>query len=236
MADNNKRKFLKMTSPKGTFLWPKLSAPDYGTAEYPNPDGAYSVKLVLQADDPATQAFIAKLKPLHEKAKANGQEAFSKLKPESRKRLGRVSFMDFYTERLDADTAEPTGELVFNFKMKAGGTTNKGKKWSTKPAIFDARGVLMTKVPEIWNGTIGKVAFEVDPEGYFIPGTGAAGISLRLTGAQIIELRSGGPGKASDFGFEEEEGYAYEENNFASMGDDSEDADDASTNDDDEDF
>lgn len=236
MADNNKRKFLKMTSPKGTFLWPKLSAPDYGTAEYPNPDGAYSVKLVLQADDPATKAFIAKLTPLHEKAKANGEEAFSKLKPESRKKLKQITINDFYTERLDAETEEPTGELIFNFKMKAGGTTKKGKKWSTKPAIFDARGVPMKNVPEMWTGTIGKVAFEVDPEGYFIPGTGAAGISLRLTGAQIIELRHGGPGKASDFGFEEEEGYAYEETTFASMGDDSEDADeDASTNDD-EDF
>jgi len=66
--------------------------------------------------------------------------------------------------------------------------------------------------PRIWGGTIGRVKFEValnkDEEvGYFIPGTGACGISLKPIMVQVIELVTGSGGEADTSGFDEEEGY-----------------------------
>jgi hypothetical protein len=68
--------------------------------------------------------------------------------------------------------------------------------------------------PAIWDGSEGIVAFEValnkDEEvGYFIPGTGACGISLRLRAVQLLKLVQGG-GNA-DYGFGEEDGYEADE-------------------------
>ena len=69
-----------------------------------------------------------------------------------------------------------------------------GKKWTRKPSLFDAKGTILKNAPPIWGGTVGKVAFSVTEGGYFVPGTGAAGISLSLEGVPIIELRSGAQG------------------------------------------
>lgn len=99
--------------------------------------------------------------------------------------------------------------------MKASGTIKKGPRagrtWHRKPQIFDAKGKPMLKAPDIWGGTIGKVSFSFVEDGYFIPGTGACGISFQLEAAQIIDLVSGGQRKASDYGFGEEDGYEYDE-------------------------
>lgn len=236
MAEKKKRTYLKFTSPRGIFLWPRLSAPYYGSDQFPVPDGVYTVNLVLQKDDPATKAFLAKLKPVYDAAIAKAEEEFKKLKPEARKKLKEVTPNEFYTERLDPETEEPTGELLFKFKMKAGGTSKKGKKWSAKPDIYDAKGVLMKKVPEMWTGTIGRVSFEVEDGGYFIPGTAAAGIALQLKGAQIIELKNGGSGSAADHGFEEEEGYSYEDDLTVGTSNPDNDIDEDSDASDDDDF
>ena len=71
------------------------------------------------------------------------------------------------------------------------------------------------KVPAIWSGTTAKVSFSVGLNkegvpGYFIPGTGAAGLKLKLLAVQIIDLKSGGERSADSYGFGAEEGYAYD--------------------------
>lgn len=208
-----KKKVPSFTSPKGSLKYPKLAEPDYGTKEYPCPQGRYATKLVMKADDPATKAFIEKLMPLYDEAMAEAEQKFAELKVETRKKLKAVSRNELFTTLYDKDTEEPTGEIEFNFKMDASGIANKGKdnerKWSAKPGVFDAKGKPMTKVPEIWSGSIGKVSFEARP--YFINGTAAAGLSLKLKAAQIIELRQGGTRSADSYGFGEEEGYEYDE-------------------------
>ena len=52
------------------------------------------------------------------------------------------------------------------------------------------------------------MSFDVSP--YFIPGSGAAGIKLRLNAVQVIDLVSGGGRDAEGFGFEKEDGYEAE--------------------------
>jgi len=233
MATAKRVRAPSFTTPKGTFKYPKLSAVDFGSKDYPNPEGVYALDLILKAADQTTIDFVAKLQPLWEQAMQNGDAAFKALKAESRKKLGTVKQNALFTELLDPDTEEPTGEISFKFKMKASGVYKKGpstgKTWDSRPAIFDAKGVLLVpsfrfqnredgasvtdahpKVkPEIWGGTIGKVSFDVgldanDEPGYFVSGTGAAGLSLGLKAVQVIDLVSGGQRTAKDHGFGDE--------------------------------
>lgn len=213
--DHKKRKFKQAVTPVGTFKFPKLVEPDYGTKDYPNPNGAYSVRLVMPADDEMTKRFIASLQPEYAAALAEADEAFSKLKIETRKKLKSVTQNPLFTELFDKETEQPTGEIEFKFSMAASGVygdkhPKKGQKWTAKPHLFDAKGNRMVNPPAIWGGTTGRVSFEMRP--YFINGTGAAGLSLRLVGVQIIELRTAGERTADSLGFGAMDGgYEYSE-------------------------
>jgi len=210
----------KFTSPRLVFKFPKLDKVDYGSKDYPKPDGEFSLKGVMKAGEPVTDKFLLTLQPLYDAAIASAEEEFKKLKVETRKKLGAVKPNDLFTTLYDQETEEPTGFIEFKFAMKASGISRKEeemaakegrkpKRWNRKPDIYDARGNAMRKAPEIWGGTIGKVSFEASP--YFIPGTGAAGLKLALKGVQILDLVQGGQRTASSHGFGEEEGYSYEE-------------------------
>jgi hypothetical protein len=203
-----KRDTLKVTSPKATFRYPKLTEPDYGNEEYPKPQGEYSVGLILSAEE--AKPLIDKLQPVHDKAAEEGQIKFDQLKVQQRKKLKALTVNPLYTEEYDKETEEPTGNVIFKIKMAASGVNKKtGKKWVRKPTIFDAKGQPIKNPPSIWGGTVGKVSFEAAP--YFITGTGTAGVGLYLNAVQIIELRSGGGDDAESYGFGEEEGFQYEE-------------------------
>lgn len=209
--EDKKKPVVKLKTPAGRLGWPKLSEPDYGTKDYPKPDGEYSTKLILKADDPATRAFLKELQPHYEAALEAGKEEFAKLKPETRKKLKQVNENPLFTELLDKETEEPTGEIEFKFSKKASIVAQKGPKAGQRiqlrVALFDAKGNVIQKAPQIWGGSVAKVAFVASP--YFIPGTGAAGLKLSLDAVQIIELRQGGGKSASDYGFGAEEGYTH---------------------------
>ena len=213
------------TSFKGTFKFPSIDKPDYGSKDHPDPAGSYRVKLVGKLSDPDVQKMLEKLKPYYDQAKPNAEAAFKALKPESRKKLGAVKMNPLYTELLDKETEEPTGEIEFSFKMKASGEYKKGpkagEKWTRKPDVFDAKANKMSRVPPIWGGTVGRVSFEIGVNyetgepGYFISGTGAGGLKLALVGVQILELVQGGERDASAHGFGSEDGYEADQGGFA---------------------
>lgn len=199
-----KAKPFKATTPRGVFKFPNLVTPDYGTKDFPKVNGEWNVRLILDASE--AQGLIAKLNPEFAKAKLKAEEEFAKLPIATRKKLKDVTFNDFYTEVYDKETEEPTGQIEFRFKSAASGVSKDKKKWERKVALFDAKGVPIKKIAAIWGGTVGKVSFTASP--YFIPGTGAAGLSLRLEAVQIIELSAGGSRNASEYGFgAEEDGY-----------------------------
>jgi hypothetical protein len=210
MTDKRKS-YPKYTSPRGTFRYPKLTEPDFGNEKFPKPDGEYKVDLILSSEE--AKPLIEKLQPLHDEAMRDAQVEFDKLPVKTRKEFEKKGVTgpvanSFYSEIYDEETEEPTGDVYFRFKMKASGKSKKtGKVWKRKPVVFDAKGKPMVNPPEIWGGTIGKVSFEAVP--YFISGTAAAGVRLSLSAAQVIELRSGGGGNAESYGFGEEEGYEY---------------------------
>jgi hypothetical protein len=196
-----------ITSPKGVFVFPKLTEPDYGTDKYPKPNGEYNVRLKLREDDPATQKFIEKLMPLYEEAMEQAEKDFQELSVQARKKLGSVTQNELYTTVYDKETEEPTGDIEFKFKMTASGEYKKGKnageKYFRKPFLFDSFKRPLGKNIQIWGGTLGKVSFTTRP--YFIGGSGAAGLSLSLEAVQIIDLVTQGQRTADSYGFEEEE-------------------------------
>jgi hypothetical protein len=219
MADQ-KRKIITLATPKLPFVWPKLNEPDYGNEKFPKPEGEYQVRLRGALSDPAVTAFLKLLEPHYKAALANAEEEFKKLKVDVRKKLGSVKPNDLFTTLYDKETEEPTGEIEFKFAMKASGEVKKGpragKKWTAKPAIFDAKGKALANPPTIWGGTIGKISFEIVEGGYFIPGTAAAGLSMKLKAVQLIELSNGSAKDAKGFGFGEEDGFeAGDDNTFA---------------------
>lgn len=203
MADK-KHKNPSFTSPRGVFRYPALSKPDYGNEEFPKPDGEFKVQLILDAA--TAQPLLDKIQPLYDAAIAEGEEKFKGLKVEQRKKLKELKVNDLYAPEYDRETEEETGNLIFKFAMVASGKNQKGEEWSRKPALFDAKGKPLPKTaPAIWGGSEGKVSFEAVP--YFISGTGAAGLKLRLQAAQVIELVSGGQRDAGAYGFGAEDGY-----------------------------
>ncbi len=201
-----KEKLPSFVSPKGVFRYPALTSPDYGTKEFPKADGEYKVQLILTEAE--AKPLIEKLQPIFDAAISEGEEKFKELKVEQRKKLGSLKVNDFYATEYDQETEDPTGNLIFKFTMKASGKDKKGGTWERKPALVDAKGTPLKDIKGIWGVTVGKVSFDVSP--YFIPGSGAAGVKLRLNAAQIIDLVAGGGRDAEGFGFDKEDGYEAE--------------------------
>jgi hypothetical protein len=206
---------LEFSTTKGTFKFPRLGTPDTKF----KPEGEYSVKFVTNRE--ASAGLLAKLQPLHDSIAKRGKKLYAELPVASRKKLdakGGFQINPLFNVVYN-DAEEETGEIEFNFKMSASGEYKNGpragQKWSRKPAVFDAKLKPMDG-SKVWGGTVGKVSFEVGTDkegeaGYFIPGTGAAGLSLRLKGVQIVTLVSGSGGDAKSMGFEEEDGYEGDE-------------------------
>lgn len=221
MAKEAKKKLPQFTTPRGVFVFPKLTEPDYGSKDFPKPDGEYSLKLrMAQAD---ADAFIARknkdgvsLGDMYADALRDAEAAFAELPVATRKKLEKVKPNELFTVLYDEETEEPTGEVEFRFKMKASGEFKKGpkagQKWYRKPDLFDAKGRKIGGGVNIWGGSEGKVSFVGSP--YFIPGTAAAGLRLMLGGVQVIELVSNGSRAADSYGFGEEEGFGYDPDEY----------------------
>lgn len=232
MANHTKRASLKkFTSPVGTFKYPSLTEPDYGSDDYPDTDGSYKTNLVMPEDSPEAAEMLAKLTPEWEAAKAAAQVEYDGLKQKQKDALAAKDIHgpvmnQLFSKVYDRDTDEPTGEIEFKFKRKASGKRKKDDSvWhAPRPAVYDAKLQLFPREVPIWGGTRGKISFEVSP--YFIPGIGAAGISLKLVGAQVLDLVTrGGAASADSMGFGEEQGtdvsmYSQEADEEASVSDD----------------
>lgn len=237
MADTKAKKHsnIRMNTGLGALRYPKLSDIDFGTDEYPATDGLYSANLIVARNEPWVVELLSKLEPLHEAAVARGEEQFKALKAEARKRLKSLTVNPLFTEILDPDTEEPTGDIMFTFKMRASGEYKKGKNagkhWDSRPPVFgkgnvtlikgfafrtrrddeDIRDVHVSCEPNIWSGSTASVAFEVGVDretgeaGYFIGGTGMAGLKLGLAAVKVYEIVSGGERSADGYGFDRDE-------------------------------
>jgi hypothetical protein len=185
-----------VTSPKGTLVYPWLNGkPDTKFKE----EGQWKTGLRLLATDPAAIKLMKEIDDRIDHAVAE-----AKKNADSPKKAKAVKPCDDKPYRMETDDDDnPTGNVIFNFKMKASGVNRKTKEeFTRKPALFDAKGEPLPSGVKIGGGSEAKVSFEF----FEFPPAGktGAGVSLRLAGVQIIKLVEWGAGDAEYFGFEDE--------------------------------
>ncbi|MFM7027805.1 MAG: hypothetical protein ACKOXK_03905 [Chakrabartia sp.] len=210
-----RKRYPTAVTPKGTAIYPSLTRPDTKF----DPEGVYKVKLALDADDPAVQAFR---KRVDDMVDAEYDAVVEQLKADGKAALAaKWTKKSPFTAEEDANTGEETGRLLINTKMKASGVTKEGRRWERKPDLFDATGRKLTNPPVVGGGSELKLSVELYP---FAGSTDrTVSLSFRLNAAQIIKLVQFGARDAAGFGFEAEEGDAIEEENntpFATAGQD----------------
>jgi hypothetical protein len=232
-ADRNKptreKTAVRLTTPRLTLRFPRLRQPEYGTTDYPKPDGEYSTWAVGCLTDPSVEAFIAALVPLHHAAQIEAEEQFRGLKPETRRRLGGVKMSDLFMTMYDNVTELPTGDIQFKFAMRASGVSlheermatmmgRSPQRWHRRPHIFDSRCVSIDDAPEILGGTVARLSCDVVP--FFAPGAAVAGLKLTLAGVQIIRLIAPEEPEAAKHGFTaEDDGYVHDTTKPSGRGD-----------------
>ena len=130
-----KKKRTTYATPKGESLFAHLVNVDYGTEQYPDEKGSFNVTLALDAD------AAAKLDDLiaHEvdAARAEAEEKFDGLKPQTKKKFGEVKFNEVGPEEYDRE-GNPTGRRLFRFKTGAFYENRQGVKVQRKVPLFDS--------------------------------------------------------------------------------------------------
>jgi hypothetical protein len=184
MSATARKKFVRLTTPVGTAIYPRLTTPDTKFDK----DGVYSVDLELDSTNKEAAAFIDTLK------KAADEAYKATCESKGGKKL----------KRADLPVKDGEGDMVrikFKLKAKAG---NEEKSWSQKPTLFDSSGMAIQTPPNVGSGSRIKVAFEVVP---FFTAMVGAGVSLRMKAVQILDLKEYTPGDNFDaYGFKADPG------------------------------
>lgn len=188
------QKNVKITTPQGTAIWPKLNEPDRKF----QPEGVYSVRLRLP--DEEAESLIARLKEVHAiEYKARCVELGKKTLKQAPMPWAQSTNWD-----QDSESQVPVeGSTDFKFSLKAKVTTKAGKSWDQRPVLLDAR---LNPIPEdadpIGGGSSIRISCEVYP--WYTASLGF-GISLRLRAVQVLELKTY-KGDV-DHGFDVQDGY-----------------------------
>ena len=209
MADKKK---VKRYTTIGKAIYPHLQKPNTRFIKEQTDKGDWEVQLAIPLDQGGQD--------LLDLCKRAEQAALNEAKKTSEK-----AEIKFHVYDMGDD-----GIPVFKFKAKAGGINKKGEEWTFTPPVFDTTGNVLNPVPAIGSGSTLAVSFSVNLNDY----TALAGatIGLRIAAIQLIELVEWTP-DAGSYGFETNgEGYAGDNDNFGSSGDE----DGGSTGDDDDDF
>lgn len=186
---NTRTKSVRVTTPKGTAVYPWVNEPD---RRFDN-TGVYSTTLRVDGSDRDVANFIAQVKKV-------AAEHFEAVKKETKKAPKKA---DLPIKPVVDDEGNETGEIDIKFKLKAKGGTGD-KTWTQKPALFDSQGKPMNE--RVGGGSLIKVGCEISP--FFAPTIGV-GVTLRLKAVQVIELREYN-GSSSDSWFKKEDGFVSE--------------------------
>lgn len=199
MTTEKKKRRPTAVTPVGEFVgYTNLTQPDYGTEEYPKPDGQYRVTIAL--DKPGSAKLFSILGPVFDEALKAAQATF-KAKPAAKRagKSGPTAF-PFYKEEYAEDGETPTGRNLFTFRMAASGVTQNGpragQKWERSPALFDRTGAHIEEGRPIYSGSTGEIAFSYEP--YDTPI--GCGVSLRLE-AVMVHTFAASTRSAKGYGF-----------------------------------
>jgi hypothetical protein len=187
----------KIVTPKGLAKWAKVSIPDTKF----NPDGVYSIDICIPEDECKSLCSL-----LDGIVNTQFEETKAELKPAKAKEL--QVHKPYQLEYNEND--EETGNIIFKFVKNAVITTKKGDKIEVKPKIYDAKGIEVTTLLNIGNGSTIKVSGQGSP--WYVPATGKVGVKLYLDAVQVINVVEFGGGNAESYGFGEEEGFTVDNN------------------------
>ena len=187
-ASKSKRAEVKITSPRGVAVWPRLDQPDTKFDE----NGIYSARLRIPQDE--------------------AKDLIAAIQKEAKAHMGKVlpaRDNPCWAVEVDKETGEETGHYVFNIKAKNAMVRDKAnpgqkKLWDKKPVVYDASGKVVTGL-KIGGGSVLRVSFDVTR--YDEP---KKGLKLDLLAVQVIKLVEYGAAveSAEDAGFGvEEDGY-----------------------------
>lgn len=200
-----KQRPAKMTSPRGVFVYPRLTKPDTKFKA----EGEFTTKLRVEAGPAAP--LMKKI----DKAAAESLAAAKKAAKNPKEAAKWETKYLPYEMETDEDGNE-TGNVLFKFGTKASGETREGRKWKRTVPLFDAKGKPLprskdgTYEVDVWGGSEGYVSFVIMP--YSPTVQIGASVSLQLEAAQIVKLVSGGDREASDYGFgSHDDGYTAED-------------------------
>jgi hypothetical protein len=223
MAEEKKPRRERLISPKGISVYPRLVTPDTKF----NADGVYSTRLRMP---------IERGQVLMDKLDAMAQESFDKAVADN----GGKTFKIVKGKKTDIeknppyvvvldDDGNPTGEVEFNFKMKAQFKDKQGNTQKLKPVLVDARGNTIKKAISVYGGSEMKVEFT--PVQY--SSNLGCGVTCYLSAVQILKLVSGGGGHR--FGADDDGDYEFEDEGDSGTGFSADDSG-AAGEDDDNDF
>lgn len=181
-----KRKSLKMTTPKGTAVWPWLTEPNRKFDQA----GVYSVNLKMSSED--AEEFV--------KTITRVRDDFHEEETKTQKK--KIKKADLPLVEVVDDQGNETGEVELKLKMNAS-YEHDGKTITQRPTLIDTKQNPITEDVRVGSGTTMRCGVEVRP--WYVPSQGV-GVSLRLKVVQIIELVEFGGG-TSGFDFDDEEGF-----------------------------
>jgi len=186
---------VRLTSPKGVAMYPKLNRADTKF----NEDGVYSTKLLVSKEE--ATSFVQSVKQLL-------KEYYEETCKQQKK--NKLKLADYpWKENEDGD------KLEINFKLPAKVKTKNGEIIEMRPALFDSKGTPCDKL--IGGGSTIKIGCEASP--WFVPALGV-GVTLRLRAVQVIDLKEPSSGGSSfeSFGFSsEEEGFVAQGETFPEL-------------------
>ena len=180
---NSKKKLVSIVSPKGLASYPVLNNP---STKF-KPEGEYSVKLVLNAEDGAK--FVDQVKAVLRDAY---KEQCALIKKD------KLKMADFPWKETE------DGKIEVKFGQTASFTSKKGDVYERKIALFDTKGNPVSD--PIGSSSVLRCAADIYT--WYAPSLGM-GVSLRLKAVQVVELVAPSRILSADaYGFSaEEEGY-----------------------------
>lgn len=169
-----------ITTVPGIAVFPKLNEPDTKF----NPEGDYKVTLRLDAEEGAK--LLAKLEELRNEAShALQAAAMGAGQKATVKKMQKEADLPV-REEVD-DEGNETGNLLFNFKMRASGKRKNGKVYEQAPVIVDAKNKPLSE--DVWGGSKIEVNAAITP--FYVPALGT-GVALKLRGVRVLDLVTGG--------------------------------------------
>ena len=206
------------TTPVGVAVYPHLL--DYDEYQLKQ-NGVYqcNTKLLLDPSAPEVKKFVSDIDSLVDQAfeagKANLKKDWEKATGNAKAKIktakeGLEKYAP-YEDEVD-EAGEPTGKLLFKMKTTVRGTDKKtGKDWNREIPIFDSSngkivGEDRNKL-KLWGGSKIAVSTQIYP--FVQSGIKKAGISLRISAVQVVEV-AGAERSADQYGFGTHEGFIAE--------------------------